>query len=563
MRFAPLFVLVSALTGCGDSAPSSDDSAFLPDDQAGPPPFVIDSNNNANNTNEYYIEVSGNWTSSTNVAGYWNTGYWVAPAVAAYDPANFYFNLNADSCLIVESWWTAAGDRAPNTPFQSYNASGTNLAVRYVDQRANGGRWNEIGRYIFTAGWNRVLISRWANSGTYVVADAVRLTPATNCPGWCGGDADGDGVAACNDTCDNDPRKTSPGQCGCGVADTNTDGDAQADCVETCDTDPAKLAPGVCGCGVSDANTDGDALVDCQETCDNDPGKTAPGVCGCGVSDANTDGDAFLDCQESCDNDPLKTTAGVCGCGVSDANTDGDALIDCQETCPTDPLKTAPGVCGCGVSDANTDGDAALDCQETCDANPAKTEPGQCGCGTPDTDTDGDLVADCVETCDVDPLKTAPGVCGCGIPDEDLTGDGTPDCTICGNGIINAPETCDDNNRAPGDGCDESCQWEDLLFSITPGVAGVQNTLLGSQAQPGRNVTFLASYRLGSTPVPGCPGVRVPLDNPMVVGQRQAGPNGEATMTPTVPANLAGRTYALVSVEVSSCRVSEVWFETF
>ena len=486
-----------ALAGCASPFGGDADTAALPADRLGPPTYVIDSNNAANDTSRYYIQVSGNWTSSTNVAGYYNSGYWVAPSLWQYDPANFWFYLDADQCMQVDSWWTAAADRAPNVPYQSYNAAGTNLGVVYANQRNNGGRWNGIGKYIFTAGWNRVLISRWADLNYYVVADAMRVTPANDCPGWCGGDADGDGVAACQDQCDNDPRKTAPGVCGCGVADTNTDGDAWADC---------------------------------QETCDSDPNKSAPGVCGCGVSDADADGDGFLACQESC---------------------------------PNDPLKTQPGVCGCGVADVDTDGDHQLDCQETCDADPNKTSPGVCGCGVPDTDSDGDGAADCVETCDLDPRKTDPGTCGCGVADEDITGDGVADCTTCGDGVVQAPETCDDGGRAAGDGCDELCQWEDLLLGVTPGSAGVVNTLRVTSARPGARVAYLAAYRLGSTPVPGCPGLRVALDSPINLGLDLADGHGVAELSLSIPATLAGRTFALVAVEPGSCRATDVLFETF
>lgn len=35
-------------------------------------------------------------------------------------------------------------------------------------------------------------------------------------------------------------------------------------------------------------------------------------------------------------------------------------------------------------------------------------------------------------------------------------------CTLCGNGIINAGEQCDDNNSVGGDGCSTTCQYEEI-----------------------------------------------------------------------------------------------------
>jgi cysteine-rich repeat protein len=47
----------------------------------------------------------------------------------------------------------------------------------------------------------------------------------------------------------------------------------------------------------------------------------------------------------------------------------------------------------------------------------------------------------------------------------------TPDAgPVCGDGVIDAPETCDDGNSIPGDGCDGNCQIEGTAWSCpTPG----------------------------------------------------------------------------------------------
>src|SRR5205823_5106384 len=91
------------------------------------------------------------------------------------------------------------------------------------------------------------------------------------------------GKCKSSDECPNDPNKTAPGACGCGVADTDTDHDGTPDCHDACPTDPNKLAPGTCGCGVLDTDSDGDGVPDCIGGCPTDPNKTTPGVCGCGV----------------------------------------------------------------------------------------------------------------------------------------------------------------------------------------------------------------------------------------------------------------------------------------
>jgi hypothetical protein len=270
---------------------------------------------------------------------------------------------------------------------------------------------------------------------------------------WSALDTDADGTIDCLDGCPNDPAKTAPGQCGCGIADTDTDADGTADCNDGCPTDPLKTAPGACGCGVADTDTDADGTPDCNDGCPNDPLKTAPGLCGCGVSDADSDSDGTPDCNDGCPNDPLKTAPGLCGCGVADTDTDSDGTPDCNDGCPTDPLKTAPGACGCGVADTDTDADGTPDCNDGCPNDPAKTAPGLCGCGVADTDTDTDGTPDCNDGCPNDVNKTAPGQCGCGVLDTDTDLDGIADCIDNCPQFANASQADGDNDGA-GDACD-------------------------------------------------------------------------------------------------------------
>ena len=66
-------------------------------------------------------------------------------------------------------------------------------------------------------------------------------------------------------------------------ADDNTIPDCLDDTSDLCPEDPDKTRPGICGCGVSDADTDGDTIPDCRDFCPEDPAKTTPGTCGCGI----------------------------------------------------------------------------------------------------------------------------------------------------------------------------------------------------------------------------------------------------------------------------------------
>ncbi|MBX7147727.1 thrombospondin type 3 repeat-containing protein [bacterium] len=240
----------------------------------------------------------------------------------------------------------------------------------------------------------------------------------------CDDDVDGDGASEGNDLCPNDPRKASPGQCGCGIPDADADHDNIAVCFDACDNDAGKVAPGICGCGTPDTNTDGDTQVDCIETCDLDPNKLTPGVCGCGVADTDSDFDGTPNCHDNCPSDPGKTAVGICGCGVPDIDSDGDLVVDCRDNCPSDGNKINPGVCGCGVTDTNSDADSVIDCLDNC---PLVANQSQ-------TDFDGDAIGDACDT--------------------DRDGDGTP------NGADNCPDIANDQNNIDGDALGDACDGD-------------------------------------------------------------------------------------------------------
>ncbi len=85
-------------------------------------------------------------------------------------------------------------------------------------------------------------------------------------------------------------------------------------------------------------------------------------------------------------------------------------------------------------------------------------------------------------------------VCGDGIagPGEPCDGADNPSCVgsclatcqcggVCGNGTAESPgEECDDGDTTPGDGCDASCQLEDLS-ALCAGVPSVAGTTISSE----------------------------------------------------------------------------------
>lgn len=137
--------------------------------------IIVDSNQANNGPKARIVTPSSSWTSSSNVAGYWGSGYYAAPTAAVSDAAVFEFNLDAPGEKEVFAWWTAASDRSASTPFVIFDSAGKRLATVNKNQKTDGGKWVSLGSYTFTAGWNQVAVSRWTTPGDYVIADAIRV----------------------------------------------------------------------------------------------------------------------------------------------------------------------------------------------------------------------------------------------------------------------------------------------------------------------------------------------------------------------------------------------------
>jgi cysteine-rich repeat protein len=277
-----------------------------------------------------------------------------------------------------------------------------------------------------------------------------------------GGDARsfcGDGVAdpALGETCDT-ALASGPGACptGCddGVACTtdtlSNPGTCQALCEHT-DIRAATDGDGCCPAG-EDETTDndcaprcGDGVVEGGEACDTGI-PSGPGACPTSCDDGQTcTADTLNDagtCQAACGNTAITRPAdgdGCCPAGASPTTDDdcapgcGDGVVDGTETCDT-AIASGPGACPTSCDDGLACTTDALTLGGSCQAACTQTAI--------TTPVDGD-------TC-----------CPAGAnANEDS------DCApVCGNGVTEAPEQCDDAGTVPGDGCSASCELEPTAF---------------------------------------------------------------------------------------------------
>lgn len=127
------------------------------------------------------ILIGSGWFTSAN-PGYWgNTPAYLNPLGDGSSSAKFSLGLNAEAQYEVYGWWVSSSNRCTDTPFIIKHKTGTDT-VR-VNQVQNGSEWKLIGTYQFSADTSqKVIITNAGTSGTYVVADAIRLLsydPAT------------------------------------------------------------------------------------------------------------------------------------------------------------------------------------------------------------------------------------------------------------------------------------------------------------------------------------------------------------------------------------------------
>jgi hypothetical protein len=106
-------------------------------------------------------------------------------------------------------------------------------------------------------------------------------------------------------------------------------------------------------------------------------------------------------------------------------------------------------------------------------------------------------------------------------------------------------------------GCDEVLD----LTEPDPGIPGQSSTISVRNAGANADVQFFFGFSAGSTPVPGCSGLNLGLNNARGLQPVQADASGIATLTVTVPSGASGRTAMLQAADLTNCNISDI--ETF
>jgi len=165
----------------------------------------------------------------------------------------------------------------------------------------------------------------------------------------------------------------------------------------------------------------------------------------------------------------IKATWKTCG-GLKKVLAKGTISSDCQTLQGTiKAKKVAPkpfsGQLSSGCGDDLLDTGLGEECEGDADCDVGAVCTDFCTCATTTT-TIAESTTTTSTTVGPTTTTTEPSLCGNGLPDpgeECDDGNFAPDdgctneCTICGNHTTTAPELCDDGNLISGDGCDANC----------------------------------------------------------------------------------------------------------
>lgn len=127
--------------------------------------------------------------------------------------------------------------------------------------------WNDQPASIILIIYDKVEFVHGPSEVTYIKSDFCPSDPGKSEPGQCGCgvedvDANNDGIVDCEEPCAAGSANT--GMCRCDNSNDD-DGDGRPNCVDECPNDPYKTIPNVCGCGVVEFDADQNGVADCLE----------------------------------------------------------------------------------------------------------------------------------------------------------------------------------------------------------------------------------------------------------------------------------------------------------
>ncbi|MFO1518219.1 MAG: hypothetical protein U1F57_00920 [bacterium] len=179
------------------------------------------------------------------------------------------------------------------------------------------------------------------------------------------------------------------------------------------------------------------------------------------VADDDKDHDGISDDQDNCPDTPNPDQSDVCHHNPPQP-TCGDGTVQTGEDCEAGPC--CDSTCHWKAENTTCDDGDSTTTNTQCNAEHQCVAAPHCGDHHVDSGEDCDGEACCDDTCH---WKAENATCDDGSAtttgdkcDASHTCAGTPIPTVCGNGMKEGTEGCDDGNTTAGDGCSATCTVE-------------------------------------------------------------------------------------------------------
>jgi fibro-slime domain-containing protein len=271
------------------------------------------------------------------------------------------------------------------------------------------------------------------------------------------------------ETCDDGVNQSTYGglskKCGPGCKIAPYCGDGVVSNGEGCDDGTANNtgAYGKCSASCTLGPRCGDGILNGNEQCDHGISNGSSGDT-CNANCTLKCGDGIKQANEQCDNGAANNTGGYgkCNPNCTLGPRCGDGLPNGTEQCDDGKNDGSYGTCKPNCTLANYCGDNILtNPPEVCDKGPANSAtaygPNLCSNRCTPAPRCGDKAVDGQfgEVCDDGVNSGQPGSCTTNCK-------GFVPLASCGNGVVNAPEQCDDgaNNGTANSKCDTHCRFK-------------------------------------------------------------------------------------------------------
>ncbi len=130
------------------------------------PDIIIDNSSGS-------FSCSANWATGTSSPDKYGADYRWRSTQAISDQATWTPNITSSGSWAIYAWWAQGGNRSSNIAYNIDHTGGTSSV--YVNQQANGGKWNSLGSFNLGTGTGYpTRLSCWAATGYVVVADAIK-----------------------------------------------------------------------------------------------------------------------------------------------------------------------------------------------------------------------------------------------------------------------------------------------------------------------------------------------------------------------------------------------------